>query len=120
MALVFEHLFYQRHALLHRQIALQTGIVDTSHGSGVDVLILRCLGETVVPLLIDGLAVGLVVPVAVALFVPLALVGIVQQKRFAVGGGDDDAEGVADYLALRMRIEGSCTGVHGRCQHICL
>ena len=116
--LVFDDLLDERHALLHRQTASQSFVVDAAHGRGVDVLIAGGLGQSVVPLLIYGISVGLVVPFAVALMLPFALGGIVQQQRFAMRSGDDDAERVADGLALSMTVEGSRAGVHGRCQHV--
>ena len=91
-ALLLDNLFNQGDTLLHRQMATQAFVVDTTHGNGIDVLVLRGLAETVVPLLPDGLAVGLVVPLAVTFAVPLALGGVVQQQRLTVAGSDNDAK----------------------------
>ena len=117
-SLVGDDLFDERHALLHGQVAAQTGIVDAAHGHGVDVLILCSLSEAVVPFAVDGLAVGLVVPVAVAFLLPLALGGIVEQQRFTMARGDDYAEAVGHDLAPWMAVESAGAGVHGRGEHI--
>ena len=117
-ALVPDDLLNKGHTLAHGQIAAYALIVDTTHGNRVDVFISCGLVKAVVPFLIDGLAISLVVPFAVSVAVPFALCRIIQQQGFTMRGGDNDAKGVANHLTLRMRVESSCAGMHGWCQHI--
>ena len=79
LALLFHHLRNQWHAFLHRQMASQPLIVQATHGGGIDILIARSLSETIVPLLQNRRAVGLVVPFTITALIPLRQGGIIQQ-----------------------------------------
>ena len=117
-ALVPDDLLNKGHTLAHGQIAAYALIVDTTHGNRVDVFIFCGLAKAGIPFLVNGLTIGFVVPFAVSVAVPFALGCIVQQQGLAMRGSDNDAKGVANHLTLRMRVESSCAGMHGRCQHV--
>ena len=76
------------------------------------------LTDAVVEFLQDSGAVGLVVPLPVALFVPLRGRGIIEQQWLTMAGGNHDAPLVGHLLTLRMTVESTCTGVHGWGEHI--
>ena len=94
--------------------------MQPAHGGGIDIFVFRGRRKTVVPLLQDGLTVGLIIPVTITQLIPFRRSGIVQQQWFAVRGRNNDTKRIANHLTLRMRIECTCTRMHGRCQHICL
>ena len=100
--------------------ALHSLVVKSAHTHGVDVVVLCSFANAVVELAQNGLAVGLVVPFAIALLVPFEEGGVVEEQGFAMAGGDHDAPLVGHHLALGMTVEGTGDAVHGRCQHIAL
>jgi len=118
MALVSDNAFDERHTLVHRHVATQTCIMKATHGRGVDILKRGSLGKALVPFGQYRIFVGRIVPVSVLLQIPIKLRRVVQQQRFTMRGGDDNAKRVCDELTIGMGIESAGTTVHGRCQHI--
>ena len=120
VALLSEHFLQCAGAVSGVGTTLHGLIVQAAHPHRIDVFILSRLADAVVEFFQDGLAVRLVVPLAVALLAPFRRGGIVEEQRLAVARGDHDAPLVGHPLTLRMTVERSRTSMHGRCKHVAL
>ena len=118
LTLVCHHLFQRASPHLRVGRTLHRLIVQSTHTHRVDIVILRCLSNTIVQFLPDGLLVRQVVPLAIPFLTPFRRSGIVEQQRLTMTGGNHDAPLCRLHLTLRMAIESPCTSVHGRSQHI--
>ena len=119
-ALLSEDLLQGTGAVLGVGAAPHGFVVQAAHAHGVYVVVFGGLADAVVEFPEDGLAVGLVVPLAFTLPVPFRRGGVVEEQGLAVAGGDHDAPLVGHDLALGMAVEGSRAGVHGRRHHVAL
>ena len=117
-ALLGHHLFQCTGSHLGILAALHGLVVQATHPHRIDIIVLGCLMDAVVKLLENGLAVGLVIPLAITGLVPLRRGSIVEEQGFTMAGGNHDAPLISHHLTFFVAIEGSCTGVHRRCQHV--